>query len=215
MFAWTVIQITVILQEPCGVLLLVALLVFSLNYTELIYILSPRCGARWIFTSCQNRYLADIAGRFITMLHIRRLICCLAFYISSVYSVSITPPSQDPWYRQPDDIGGYSAGDVIRSRQVPPQLQSFLSLPVDVSVKSVTQYLFRTTDSLGEAVGSVATLIEPYNADPSKLLGYQAFYDSASVDCSPSYTLRANNKGLGYSLSNVNVSLDIPFVSHL
>lgn len=191
------------------------MLVFGLDYTDLIYIFCPCRRARWIFTNCQNRDPADTAGAVITMLHTRLLICYLAYYISLVYSVSITPPSQDPWYRQPDDIGGYSAGDVIRSRQVPPQLESFLSLPVDVSVKSVTQYLFRTTDSLGEAVGSVATLIEPFNADPSKLLGYQAFYDSASVDCSPSYTLRAKNKDLGYSLSNMNVSLDIPFVSHL
>ncbi|KAJ5625316.1 hypothetical protein N7510_001625 [Penicillium lagena] len=128
-------------------------------------------------------------------------------------NASIPVPSKDPWYDQPNNISEYSPGEVIRSRQVSAQLEPFISFPVNVSVKAVYQYLFRTTDSLGDAVGSAVTLIEPYNSDPSKLLGYQAFYDSASVDCSPSYTLRAKNQDLGFTLSGLNVSEDIPFVS--
>ncbi|KAJ5157684.1 uncharacterized protein N7482_008784 [Penicillium canariense] len=128
-------------------------------------------------------------------------------------TASILPPSQDPWYDQPGNISDYAAGEMIRSRSVAPQLESLLSLPVNVSVKAVTQYLFRTTDSLGDAVGSVVTLIEPYNSDPSKLVGYQAFYDSANVDCSPSYTLRAEKENLGLSVSGLNVSMDIPFIA--
>jgi hypothetical protein len=138
------------------------------------------------------------------------LLPCLAF--PSVYALSIPPPSQDSWYHQPENISSYSAGEVVRSREVAPQLEPLLSLPVDVSVKTVTQYLFRTTDSLGNAVASVVTLIEPFNSDPSKLLGYQAFYDSSSIDCSPSYTLRAKKQDLGATVSGLNVSLDIPFV---
>lgn len=125
---------------------------------------------------------------------------------------SITPPSQDPWYDQPNNVSSYTEGQVIRSRSVSPELVSLLSLPVKVSVKSVYQYLFRTTDSIGDAVASAVTLIEPFNSDPSKLLGYQAFYDSANVDCSPSYTLRADYENLGLSVSGLNVSEDIPFV---
>jgi len=104
----------------------------------------------------------------------------LCFSISSVYSFSVHPPSQDPWYHQPDEIRGYSAGEV-RSRQVAPQLQSFLSLPVDVSVKAVTQYLFRTTDSIGEAVPSVVTLIEPFNADPVAVQRYELCYSDGNI----------------------------------
>lgn len=131
----------------------------------------------------------------------------------AAFAASVTPPSQDPWYDQPSNISDYAAGEMIRSRTIPPQLESFLSLPVNVSVKAVYQYLFRTTDGLGDAVASAVTLIEPYNSDPSKLVGYQAFYDSANVDCSPSYTLRADNENLGYLASGLNVSEDIPFVS--
>lgn len=133
--------------------------------------------------------------------------------ICAVFAASVTPPSQDPWYGQPNNISDYAAGEMIRSRSVPPQLEPFLSLPANVSVKAVYQYLFRTTDSLGDAVASAVTLIEPYNSDPSKLVGYQAFYDSANVDCSPSYTLRADYGNLGSLASGLNVSQDVPFVS--
>ena len=140
----------------------------------------------------------------------------LLAFLSSLQGAfsAITPPSQDPFYVQPSNISEYEAGDVIRSRSVAPHLVSLLSLPVDVSVKAVYQYLFRTTDSIGDPVGSVVTLLEPYNSDPTKLLGYQAFYDTANPDCSPSYTLRADYKNLGFSVSGLNVSEDIPFVSN-
>ncbi|KAF3391552.1 Lipase A [Penicillium rolfsii] len=138
---------------------------------------------------------------------------CSFLLIHAAFAASITPPSQDPWYTQPSNISDYAAGEMIRSRSVSPQLESFLSLPVNVSVKAVYQYLFRTTDSLGDAVASAVTLIEPYNSDPSKLVGYQAFYDSANVDCSPSYTLQADNESLGSSTSGLNVSQDVPFIA--
>ncbi|OQE28881.1 hypothetical protein PENSTE_c003G05798 [Penicillium steckii] len=138
---------------------------------------------------------------------------CISLLNWAIIAVSIDPPSQDVWYRQPDDIDRYAKGEVIRSRQVPPQLESFLSLPVNVSVKTITQYLFRTTDNLGNAVASAATLIEPFNADSSKLLGYQTFYDSASVDCSPSYTIRAKNEVGDFGIPKLNVSLDIAFMA--
>lgn len=128
-------------------------------------------------------------------------------------AASITLPSQDPWYDQPSNISDYAAGEMIRSRSVPPQLELFLSLPVNVSVKAVYQYLFRTTDSLGDAVASAVTLLEPYNSDPSKLVGYQTFYDSANVDCSPSYTLQAGYEDLESLASGMNVSQEVPFVS--
>ncbi|KAJ5355205.1 uncharacterized protein N7496_012417 [Penicillium cataractarum] len=131
----------------------------------------------------------------------------------AVFAASTSPPSQDPWYEQPSNISDYAAGEMIRFRSVSPQLESILSLPVNVSVKAVYQYLFRTTDGLGDAVASAVTLLEPYHSDPSKLVGYQAFYDSANVDCSPSYTLRAGNENLGSMSSGLNVSEDIPFVS--
>lgn len=125
-------------------------------------------------------------------------------------------PSQDPWYDQPENIASFSPGQLIRAREVPAKLQPFFSsLPADISVESVHQYLFRTTDSIGDPVAAVVTLIEPSNADPNKLLAYQAPYDSASPDCSPSYTIQDRNTlGFeGFQLPGTNISTDIPFVS--
>lgn len=130
----------------------------------------------------------------------------------SVFPAALVPPSQDPFYDQPNNISTYAAGEVIRSRSVDPQLESLLSLPVNISVKAVTQFLFRTTDNLGDAAAAVVTLIEPHNSDPTKLVGYQTFYDSANVDCSPSYTLQAESESLVNILAG-NVSEDVPFVS--
>ena len=33
----------------------------------------------------------------------------------------------------------------------------------------------------------VTTLIEPYNADPSKVVSYQTWEDASNINCSPSY----------------------------
>lgn len=134
-------------------------------------------------------------------------------FFSATFAASILPPSQDPWYEQPSNISDYAAGEMIRSRSVSPQLEPFAALSANVSVKAVYQYLFRTTDGLGDAVASAVTLLEPFDSDPSKLVGYQAFYDSANVDCSPSYTLQVGNDDLGSMSSGMNVSEDIPFVS--
>ncbi|CEJ57649.1 hypothetical protein PMG11_06335 [Penicillium brasilianum] len=140
-------------------------------------------------------------------------IVSFSIFFSATFATSILPPSQDPWYEQPSNISDYAAGEMIRSRSVSPQLDSFAALSANVSVKAVYQYLFRTTDGFGDAVASAVTLLEPYDSDPSKLVGYQAFYDSANVDCSPSYTLQVGNDNLGSMSSGMNVSEDIPFVA--
>ncbi|PLN85794.1 LIP-domain-containing protein [Aspergillus taichungensis] len=146
----------------------------------------------------------------------------VAFFLSAVVADSAAVedppllPSQDPWYDQPENIASFSPGQLIRAREVPSKLQPFFSsLPADISVQSVHQYLFRTTDSIGDPVAAVVTLIEPSNADPNKLLAYQAPYDSASPDCSPSYTIQDRNTlGFeGFKLPGTNISTDIPFVA--
>ncbi|KAJ5920868.1 hypothetical protein N7466_009194 [Penicillium verhagenii] len=138
----------------------------------------------------------------------------LTFYsllISAFTSAIAPPPSQDCWYDQPKNIGSYKPGDIVRSRSLAPELESLTSLPVNVSVKAVSQYLFRTTDNLGAAAAAVVTLIEPHNSNPSKVLGYQTYYDSANVDCSPSYTLQTENDTLTGSVASI--SLDPPFIA--
>lgn len=140
----------------------------------------------------------------------------IASYASLVVSQDDVPPSQDPWYSQPSNIAGYYPGQMVRTRQVPNRLQSLLTLPVDVSVESVHQYMFRTTDSLDNPVAAVTTLMVPFHSDPTKLLAYQTAYDTSNPDCSPSYTLRYRTSLDGStSLINSTAPSDLPLVSSL
>ncbi|OAX77307.1 hypothetical protein ACJ72_08397 [Emergomyces africanus] len=131
-------------------------------------------------------------------------------------AAKILPPSQDSWYSQPADIGEYTPGELIRSRQVESKLQPLLPLGGDISVESVYQYLFRTTDSVGDPVAAATTLIIPHNSDPSKLLVFESAYDAANENCSPSYTLRpgsATGGLLGFLMPNSTISTEIIFLA--
>ncbi|EER38698.1 secretory lipase [Histoplasma capsulatum H143] len=110
----------------------------------------------------------------------------LAALVASGCVAKILPPSQDSW-----------PGELIRFRQLESKIQPLLPFGEEISVDAVYQYLFRTTDSLGNAVAAVTTLIAPHNSDSSKLLVYQAAYDAANGDCSPSYTLRLGSSSAG------------------
>ncbi|KAK1142378.1 hypothetical protein N8T08_007930 [Aspergillus melleus] len=138
----------------------------------------------------------------------------IASHISLAICQHAIPPSQDAWYDQPIDIDSYAPGQVIRTRQVSNRLQSLLTLPVDVSVESVHQYMYRTTDSLDNAVAAVTTLMVPYDSDPTKLLAYQTAYDTSNADCSPSYTLRYRSWLDGTtSLINSTAPSDMPLLA--
>ncbi|KAF2761188.1 LIP-domain-containing protein [Pseudovirgaria hyperparasitica] len=104
----------------------------------------------------------------------------------------VTIPSQDPFYRTPPNIASYSPGTVIDKRQVPPNLSGLMpNLGGNEKVEAVYQYLYRTTDALGNPAAAVTTLLKPFKADPTKLLAYQQAYDSAKNDCSPSYAIQS------------------------
>lgn len=138
-------------------------------------------------------------------------VCCLQNAFGR-----LTPPSKDPFYDQPSNIGTYAPGEMIRSREVSNRLATWILLPESMNVKSVYQYLYRTTNSVGDPVAAAATLLIPHNSDPSKLLAYQTAYDSANIDCSPSYTLRYGSAPGGFTgiaSQNSTFATDTPFVS--
>ncbi|SGZ46997.1 CIC11C00000000171 [Sungouiella intermedia] len=93
---------------------------------------------------------------------------------------------EDDFYIAPDNIDDYSEGDVIRHRPAPGMIRS-IYYPIEI--KNAWQFLVRSTDSRGNATAIVTTVLEPFDADPTKLLSYQFAEDSASIDCSPSYSI--------------------------
>lgn len=124
------------------------------------------------------------------MLSLKLALWVLAVSCIQIAFARLTPPSEDPFYEQPSNIGTYAPGELIRSREISNRVATWILLPRSMNVKSAYQYLYRTTNSVGDPVAAAATLLIPHNDDPSKLLAYQTAYDSANNDCSPSYTLR-------------------------
>lgn len=101
-------------------------------------------------------------------------------------------PTNDPFYSQPQNISAYLPGQIIASRSISTNLNGILGLSVtEISIKAAYQHLYRTTDSLYNPVAAVTTVLVPHNANPSKLLSYQTAYDSANINCGPSYSFQA------------------------
>lgn len=134
------------------------------------------------------------------MLSLTAIAACSPFQIEETSDFvrrasSVPEPSQDPFYTDAvANISSYALGAIIRHRPSPGPIATYgSSLPLNI--KGAHQILFRSTDSLGNAIAAVTTVLIPYNADSTKLLSYQEAYDTADVNCSPSYTLlQASNK---------------------
>lgn len=120
-------------------------------------------------------------------------------FASLAHAANPVAPSQDPFYTPTGDWKSTAPGAILAHREVPNPLKN-------VSYSAAYQLLYRTTDSLGDAVPAVTTVIIPQgNANYSKLLSYQIVYDTADFDCSPSYILQeggvnAFDNGFTYGL---------------
>ncbi|CZT25466.1 related to lipase 1 [Ramularia collo-cygni] len=98
-------------------------------------------------------------------------------------------PSDDPFYTAPSGYESAAPGAILRSRPVPSALSLFQTIPLNL--KGAWQFLYRTTDSLGNPIATVTTVLVPNNADPEKLISYQVAEDSGGeINCAPSYTLQ-------------------------
>lgn len=116
------------------------------------------------------------------------------------------PPSKDAFYELPKDLDKFKPGEIIRYRQSPQKLKGFI---VPMNIENQWQFLVRTTDSFGNPTAIVTSLLQPYNADPKKVLSYQFAQDSPNIDCSPSYSIlhKSSPKTLLLQLELGNVGL--------
>lgn len=112
----------------------------------------------------------------------------LVWFCNWVSALYLQPelPQEDDFYNAPLDIEDYSEGDIIRYRYSPLMIRSIY---YPINVKNAWQFLVRSTDSRGNATAIVTTVLEPYDADPTKLLSYQFAEDSSSANCAPSYSI--------------------------
>lgn len=128
---------------------------------------------------------------------------------SSQLSSRVLPPSLDPFYVPGKGYELTIPGTILRIRVVPSRLRSII-LPVQV--KNSWQVLVRSTDSHGNATAIVATIMEPFNADPSKLVSYQVAEDSSSPDCAISYAIQTVAPKFGTLVSQVDMVMAQAFM---
>ncbi len=93
-------------------------------------------------------------------------------------------PTHDGFYKAPaaSALANVGNGIVLRYRAIP-------TASYGSRVSKAYQLMFRSTDGRGQPVAAVTTLLIPRNAPSTgrQLLSYQAFYDSLTLNCSPSY----------------------------
>ncbi|WP_405484703.1 lipase family protein [Nocardia sp. NBC_00511] len=87
-------------------------------------------------------------------------------------------PDRDGFYYAAGNLGGAANGDVLNSRPMPSPWPG----------ASVTQILFRSTNSVGAPIPAVTTLISP-GPGPRPLLSYQPFVNSLGMQCAPSHSI--------------------------
>ncbi|KAI8086684.1 extracellular lipase [Halteromyces radiatus] len=124
------------------------------------------------------------------------LIALLCLFISTVASVPLfirdnLMPSNDPFYNPSAGFEKEKPGTILKSRILPSDSIASSSFS-NQKLKAVYQFLYRTTDGLGNATATVTTLMVPNNADPTKLVSIQFPEDSPYINCAPSYTLQKN-----------------------
>lgn len=98
-------------------------------------------------------------------------------------------PTDDPFYSPPDDYEDKPLGTILKSRKMP-QPPGFVFLDQDLA--GTHQILYRTSNTTGGPVATVATILVPYNANFSRLLAYSVAEDAAWLNCAPSYTIQYN-----------------------
>ncbi|GAB4585494.1 lipase family protein [Nocardia sp. IFM 10818] len=101
-------------------------------------------------------------------------------------------PGQDPFYDQPADLSGASMGSIVDSRPV-----AVLDIPTRAQI-SAWQVKYVSQDTKGKPWTTMATIIKPVTAGPTRLLAFQPWIDALDTRCNPSYQLRA---GFGYMAS--------------
>ncbi|MEV5839719.1 lipase family protein [Nocardia sp. NPDC052112] len=90
-------------------------------------------------------------------------------------------PEPDSFYWAPPDVGNFQPGDVIRSR------------PVDAARfpgATAWQLLYRSTDSAGNPIAAMTTLLLPAGGGLNRpLVSYQPFVNSLGMHCAPSHSI--------------------------
>ncbi|WP_372465975.1 lipase family protein [Nocardia spumae] len=110
------------------------------------------------------------------------------------FPIPPAPPEFDPAFYHPDQsiVDSKQPGEIIAARQV--HLAYASALPINMDA---WQLSFRSTNTRGQAVPAVTTVMKPHAAaaTPRPLLSYQFAEDSLGQYCRPSYLSQVGSIG--------------------
>jgi pimeloyl-ACP methyl ester carboxylesterase len=89
-------------------------------------------------------------------------------------------PDPDPFFAAPSDTGEFSPGDVVRTRRIDSSLY--------VGTEG-WQVAFRSTNSAGNPIMGVTTVLIPIGVKNPPLVSYQALINSIGTRCNPSKSM--------------------------
>lgn len=115
--------------------------------------------------------------------------------LASRVLADVTHPDEDAFYRAPQKLDTLRPGEVLDARPV--EVRGFRR----VVSADAWQVKFRSTDTRGDALSGVTTVMvprRPCNGPVRPLLSYQCAIDSLGAAGDPSYTLRRGNGELPF-----------------
>ncbi|MEV6072208.1 lipase family protein [Nocardia sp. NPDC052001] len=95
------------------------------------------------------------------------------------------PPQHDPFYTPPSRWDSQAPGTILNSRSV-----EVVSLGPQAQDADAWQLLYRTTDTAGQPMATVTTVLRPRTGQIKGLISYQPATDASAPHCAPSYVLR-------------------------
>ncbi|KAL3431282.1 secretory lipase-domain-containing protein [Aspergillus tetrazonus] len=151
-----------------------------------------------------------MAPLFYQLLFLLVPLLAAALPASPVKKAGPLPPGEDPFYTPPDGWESTEPGAILRHRTPPYPIAAFGL--AEVNLDASYQILYRTTDSFGEPIATVTTILIPHNADYTKVLSYQVAQDAADPNCSPSFAIQQFSDA-GEALALVMPQLEYLFMS--
>lgn len=94
-------------------------------------------------------------------------------------------PQNDPFYTPPSGWDSQAPGTILNSRPV-----EVASLQPQAQDADAWQLLYRTTDTAGQPMATVTTVLRPRTEQVKGLITYQAATDASARQCAPSFALR-------------------------
>lgn len=114
-----------------------------------------------------------------------------------------TLPSEDDFYQGPEGFEDAELGTILKIRETPFRIRS-VYFPVNVA--NSWQVLVKSEDVFGNPIAVSSTILEPYEANSSRLISYQFAEDASTVDCAISYSLMGGG-GIGTLVAKLETVL--------